>query len=51
MDGVQRMFFMWQTGDVGIAPDHGRVTLIGPAKLAVMALDAGLATWLRRKVS
>ena len=51
MDGVQRMFFVWHTGDVGAAPDHGRVTLIGPARLARMVLDAGLATWLRQKVS
>ena len=51
MDGVQRMFFVWHTGDVGVAPDLGRVTLIGPKKLALMVLDAGLATWLRRKVS
>ena len=51
MDGVQRMFFVWHTGDVGVVPDPGRVTLIGPTKLALMVLDAGLATWLRRKVS
>jgi len=51
MDGVHRMFFVWHTGDVGAAPEHGRVTLIGPAKLSRMVLDAGLATWLRLKVS
>lgn len=51
MDGVHRMFFVWHTGDVGVAPDHERVTLIGPARLARMVLDAGLATWLRQKVS
>ncbi len=51
MDGVHRMFFVWHTGDVGAAPEHGRVTLVGPNHLARMVLDAGLATWLRQKVS
>lgn len=51
MDGVHRMFFVWHTGKVGAAPEHGRVTLIGPATLARMILDSGLATWLRQKVS
>ena len=35
----------------GQAPQHGRVALIDPAQLARMVLDAGLATWLRLKVS
>lgn len=51
MDGVHRMFFVWHTGDVGTAPEQGRVTLVGPDRLARMVLDAGLATWLRQKVS
>ena len=51
MDGVDRMFFVWHTGDVGEAPDLGNVTLVGPAQLARMVLDAGLATWLRKKVT
>lgn len=51
MDGVHRMFFVWHTGDVGAAPKDSRVTLIGPAQLASMLLDAGLATWLRKKVN
>lgn len=51
MDGVNRMFFVWHSGNVGQALPHGRVTLIGPAQLARMVLDAGLATWLRQKVS
>lgn len=51
MDGIHRMFFVWHTGDVGAAPEHGRVTLVGPDQLARMVLDAGLATWLRKKVS
>jgi len=51
MDGVHRRHFVWHTGDVGAAPEHGMVTLIGPGKLARMVLDAGLATWLRQKVS
>lgn len=51
MVGVDRMFFVWHTGHVGDAQVHGRVTLIDPTKLARMVLDAGLATWLRNKVS
>lgn len=51
MDGVHRMFFVWHTGDVGAAPAQDQVTLVGPAQLARMVLDAGLATWLRQKVS
>ena len=51
MDDVHRMFFVWHTGDVGAAPEYGGVTLIGPDQLARMVLDAGLATWLRQKVS
>ena len=51
MDGVHRMFFVWHTGDVGAAPEQGRVTLVDPDRLARMVLDAGLATWLRQKVS
>lgn len=51
MEGVDRMFFVWHTGGVGAAPARGRITLIGPAQLAQMVLDAGLATWLRQKVS
>jgi hypothetical protein len=51
MVGVDRMFFVWHTGYVGDAQIHERITLIDPAKLARMVLDAGLATWLRQKVS
>ena len=51
MDGVRRMSFVWHSGNVGQAPQHGRVALIDPAQLARMVLDAGLATWLRLKVS
>jgi hypothetical protein len=45
-----RMFFVWHSGDVGNINDD-RVALIGPQRLARMVLDAGLANWLREKVS
>jgi hypothetical protein len=45
-----RMFFVWHSGDVGEA-DIGNVALIGPERLARMVFDAGLASWLRDKVS
>jgi hypothetical protein len=45
-----RMFFVWHTGDVGDV-DEQSVDLIGPDQLARMVFDAGLASWLRDKVS
>jgi hypothetical protein len=44
-----RMFFVYHSGNA--ATDHERVIVIGPEKLAEMSVDAGLATWLIRKVS
>lgn len=44
-----KMFFVYHSGKA--ETDDERVFVIGPEKLAAMAVDAGLATWLLRKVS
>ncbi|MGD0233611.1 MAG: hypothetical protein ABSC55_03630 [Syntrophorhabdales bacterium] len=44
-----RMFFVYHSGEV--ETEDERVIVVGPEKLAEMTLDAGLATWLIRKVS
>ncbi|TSC58400.1 MAG: hypothetical protein Greene041619_624 [Candidatus Peregrinibacteria bacterium Greene0416_19] len=44
-----RMFFVYHSGKA--ETDDGRVIVIGPEKIAEMAIDAGLVTWLIRKVS
>ena len=44
-----RMFFVYHTGEP--KTDDEQVTLIGPEKLAELALEAGLATWLIGNVS
>jgi hypothetical protein len=44
-----RMFYVFHTGNV--STDDERVTVVGPEKLAELVLDAGLVTWLIRKVS
>ena len=49
LDSYNRMFFVYHSGKA--ETDDERVTVIGPEKLAEMAVDAGLATWLIRKVS
>lgn len=46
----QRMFFVWHTGNVGKIKESV-VSLIGPDRLAQMVFDAGLTSWLLRKVS
>ena len=46
-----RMFFVWHTGNVAANGEADSITLIGPERLARMCLDAGLASWLREKVS
>ena len=43
------MFFVFHTGDVTI--DDDRVTVIGPDRFAEMVVEAGLTSWLLRKVS
>lgn len=50
-DLYDRMFFVWHTGTVPDQEDVDGITLIGPERLARMCLDAGLASWLREKVS
>lgn len=49
LDSFNRMFFVYHSGEA--ETDDERVIVIGPEKLAEMAVDAGLATWLIRKVS
>ena len=49
LDAYDRMFFIFHSGDA--KTDDEQVTVIGPEKLAEMVVDAGLATWLVRKVS
>jgi hypothetical protein len=44
-----RMFYVFHSGEA--ATDDERVTVIGPEKLAEMVVDAGLVSWLVRKVS
>jgi hypothetical protein len=49
LGSFDRMFFVYHSGEA--STDDERVTVIGPDMLAEMSLDAGLATWLLRKVS
>jgi hypothetical protein len=49
LGAYQRLFFVYHTGHV-TPPDDGRVVVIGPDKLAEMAVDAGLVGWLVGKV-
>lgn len=44
-----RMFYVFHSGEA--ETDDDRVTVIGPEKLAAMVVDAGLVSWLIRKVS
>lgn len=50
-DLYDRMFFVWHTGKISEGASAEGITLIGPERLARMCLDAGLASWLREKVS
>lgn len=50
-DLYDRMFFVWHTGNVSANAEAEGITLISPERLARMCLDAGLASWLREKVS
>ncbi|MEJ0050052.1 MAG: restriction endonuclease [Methylovirgula sp.] len=45
------MFFVWHSGNIDASEVSKRITLVGPAELARMVLDAGLLSWLREKVS
>jgi len=49
-DSYERMFYVFHTGDVG-EPKDKRVSIIGPAKLAELVVDAGLVSWLIQKTS
>lgn len=49
--GYGRMFLAWHTGATEDQATGDSVTLLGPKRLAEMALDAGLSGWLREKVS
>lgn len=44
-----RMFYVFHSGEA--VTNDERVTVIGPERLAEMVFDAGLVTWLIRKVS
>jgi len=46
-----RMFFVWHTGTISDGDSFDGITLVGPERLSRMVLDAGLASWLREKVS
>lgn len=46
-----RMFFIWHSGPLSENINVEGITLIGPAKLAILILDSGLSRWLRKKVS
>jgi len=48
-DDFSRMFYVYHTGHA--ATDDQRVIVIGPEKVAEMAVEAGLVGWLIRKVS
>ena len=44
-----RMFYVYHSGQA--ETDDERVSVIGPDKLAEMVVDAGLTSWLIRKIS
>ena len=44
-----RMFFVYHTG--AISTDDDRIVVIGADKLSEMVVEAGLTSWLIRKVS
>jgi hypothetical protein len=44
-----RMFYVFHSGEA--ETDDERVSIVGPERLAVLVLDAGLVNWLIRKVS
>ncbi|MGL4637190.1 MAG: hypothetical protein ACRCWF_14495 [Beijerinckiaceae bacterium] len=46
-----RMFYVFHTGDAGDAIDDEDVTVIGPPRIAEMALNAGLLDWTIRRAS
>lgn len=44
-----RMFYVFHSGKA--VTDDNRVTVIGPESFAELVMDAGLVSWLVRKVS
>lgn len=48
-DAYSRMFFVYHTGEA--KTDDPRVVVIGPEKMAKMAIEAGLTGWILKKVS
>jgi hypothetical protein len=50
-DAYDRLFFVWHTGFVPGDRGSESVTLVSPARLSKMVLDAGLSSWLRDKVA
>ncbi len=46
-----KMFYVFHSCSGDVDSDDDRVVVIGPDKLAEMVLDAGLSSWLIRKVS
>ncbi len=52
LDAYHRMFYVYHSANGSISEtDDASVTIVGPEKLAAMVVDAGLVTWLIRKVS
>lgn len=50
-DAYERMFFVYHSGLEDPPAAQERVSVIGPARLATMVIDAGLVNWLIEKVS
>lgn len=48
-----KLFFVWHSGPLleKQSSEDPRMVLLGPERLATMVIEAGLAIWLRRKVS
>jgi hypothetical protein len=49
LEDDKRMFYVFHSGEA--VTDDERVTVIGPEQLADLVMDAGLVSWLIRKVS
>lgn len=49
--GEDRLFFAYHSAAHDLQAASDRVTVLGPQRLAAMALEAGLVDWLIRKVS
>lgn len=46
-----RMFYAYHTGPETLAADDPRVHLVGPDRIAQLALDNGLADWITGKAA